>query len=163
MLLEIEPIQQRGFRNVSRNGQIVGFQVGYRMPYYRGIPLCMSTGVDVKVDGESFPRDKITVTIQGRTYTQEEMKKISNVQWPNYVAAIFTVAKPGGLQLGVHDVEVTMTRRVSYFGPGHMPGFGPSPAPGGAGDRAEVSAGERIGRFLYPAGGTTSRKLVLVR
>jgi hypothetical protein len=163
MLLELEPIQQRGFRNVHRNGKAVGFQVGYRMPYYRGIPLCMSTGVDVKVDGESFARDQVTVTIQGRTYTQEEMKKISNVQWPNYVAAIFTVAKPGGLQLGVHEVEVTMKRRVSYFGPGHTPNYGPSPAPGEAGGGAEVGAAQRIGGFLYPAGGTTSRKLVLVR
>lgn len=148
MLLELHPIQQRGFRNVYRDGRIAGFQVGYRMPYYRGIPLCMSTGIDVKVDGESFPRDRITVTIQGRTYTQEEMKKISDVQWLNYEAAVLTVAKPGGLQLGEHEVEVTATRRVSYFAPGAAP-------------RLLETRG--VSGFLYPGGGTTSRKLVLVR
>jgi len=114
-MLEKEPVQQRGFHNVFQNGKPVGFQVRYRSTYYRGIWLSMSTGFEVTVDGEKFSGPQIRVTIGGKTYTQEEMKKIGNVQWPNYEAAILTVAKPGGLALGVHEVAVTWGHRTSYI------------------------------------------------
>ncbi len=126
-MLEKEVVQQRGFHNVYQNGQAIGFQVGYRSTYYRGIWLSMSTGFDVTVDGEKFPRDQVKVTIGGKTYTQEEMKKIGNVQWPNYEAAILTVAKPGGLKLGVHQVAIAWGHRTSYI-PGGL-NFGGGGAP----------------------------------
>jgi hypothetical protein len=44
-MLDKEVVQQRGFHNVYQNGQVVGFQVGYRSTYYRGIWLSMSPGV----------------------------------------------------------------------------------------------------------------------
>jgi uncharacterized protein DUF6379 len=117
-MLEKELVQQAGFRNVRRNGQLVGFQVGYRSPYYRGIWLSLSTGFDVEVDGEKFPREKTTVTVEGKTYTQDEMKELGNVHWGIWEPAILTVAKPGGLKAGVHEVTVTWSHRASYMHPG---------------------------------------------
>jgi hypothetical protein len=114
-MLEKEIIQECGFRNVRKNGQIVGFQVGYRSCYYRSIWLSMSLGFDVSVDGERFSRDQITVTIGGKTYTQEAMKKIGDVQWPISEAAILTVAKPGGLKAGMHEVEIGWGHAASYM------------------------------------------------
>ncbi len=114
-MLEKEVIQEYGFRNVRKNGQVVGFQVRYRSCYYRGVWLSMSLGFDVAVDGEKFSRDQISVTIGGKTYTQEEMKKIGNVQWPISEAAILTVAKPGGLTPGLHEVEVGWGHAASYI------------------------------------------------
>jgi len=122
-MLEKEPVQQRGFHNFYRDGKPVGFQVRYRSTYYRGVWLSMSTGFDVTVDGEKFPRDQITVTVGGRTYTQEEMKTIGNVQWPTYEAAILTVARPGGLKPGVHEVAIAWGHRTSYI-PGGINVFG---------------------------------------
>jgi len=114
-VLEKEIIQEFGFRNVRKNGQIVGFQVRYRSCYYRSVWLSMSLGFDVAVDGEKFSRDQITVTINGKIYTQEEMKKIGDVQWPISEAAILTVAKPGGLKPGVHEVEIGWGHASSYM------------------------------------------------
>ena len=94
-------------------------ECGYRSTYYRGIWLSMSTGFEVTVDGEKFSGAQIKVTVGGKTYTQEEMKKIGNVQWPNYEAALLTVAKPGGLKLGVHQIEIAWGHRTSYI-PGGM-------------------------------------------
>lgn len=113
-MLEKEVVQEYGFKNVRKGGQIAGFQIGYRSTYYRGIWLSMSLGFDVTVDGEKFPRDKVKVTIGGKTYTQEEMKKVGNIQWPISQAAILTVEKPGGLKPGVHEVEVAWGHRTSY-------------------------------------------------
>ena len=114
-MLEKQIIQETGFRNVRRNGQIVGFQVGYRSCYYRGVWLSMSLGFDVAVDGEKFSRDQITVTIGGKTYTQEEMKKTADVQWSISEPAILTVVKPGGLKPGLHEVEIGWGHAASYM------------------------------------------------
>jgi hypothetical protein len=114
-VLEKELIQENGFRNVRKNGQVVGFQVRYRSCYYRGVWLSMSLGFDMTVDGEKFSRDQVTVTIGGRPYTQAEMTKIVDVQWPISEAAILTVAKPGGLKPGVHDVEIGWGHAASYM------------------------------------------------
>jgi len=127
-MLEKEPIQQRGFHNVYKDGKATGFQVRYRSTYYRGIWLSMSTGFDVTVDGEKFPREQVAVTIGGKTYTQEEMKKIGNVQWPNYEAAILTVTRPGGLKPGVHEVAIAWGHRTSYIPGGIGMGMGAPPA-----------------------------------
>jgi len=126
-MLEREPVQQRGFHNVFKDGRAVGFQVRHRSTYYRGIWLSMSTGFEVTVDGEKFPKDRITVTIGGKTYTQDEMAKIGNRQWPNYEAAILTVTKPGGLTPGVHDVAIAWGHRTSYI-PGGIGLGGQAPA-----------------------------------
>ena len=80
------------------------------------------------MDGEKFAKDQIKVTIGGKTYTQEEMTKIGDVQWPNYEAAILTVAKPGGLSLGVHEVGISWSHRTSYI-PGGINFGGRAPAP----------------------------------
>jgi hypothetical protein len=114
-VLEQEVIQERGFRNVRRSGQVVGFQVRYRSCYYRSVWLSMSLGFDVSVDGEKYARDQITVTVGGRTYTQEAMKTITDVQWSISEAAILTVAKPGGLRPGVHEVEIGWGHAASYM------------------------------------------------
>jgi hypothetical protein len=149
-MLEKEIIQECGFRNVSKGGVIVGFQVGYRSCYYRSIWLSMSLGFDVAVDGEKFSRDQITVTIGGKTYAQEAMKKIGDVQWPISEAAILTVAKPGGLKPGVHEVEIGWGHASSYMPMemGAMPRRPQSP---------EVDAAMR-GMFPF----TEKRKIVLV-
>lgn len=114
-MLEKDIIQELGFRNVRRNGQVVGFQVRYRSCYYRSVWLSMSLGFDLSVDGEKFSREQITVTIGGRTYTQEAMKAITDVQWPVSEAATLTVAKPGGLTPGAHEVEVGWGHAASYM------------------------------------------------
>jgi len=149
-VLEKEIIQERGFRNIRKNGEIVGFQVGYRSCYYRGVWMSMSLGFDVSVDGEKFSRDQITVTIDGKTYTQEAMREISDVQWPISEAAILTVAKPGGLKPGVHEVEIGWGHAASYI-PMEMAAMPRRPQP------ADIGAAMR-GMMPF----TEKRKIVLV-
>ena len=144
-MLEMEVIQETGFHNVYQNGKAVGFQVRYRSTYYRGVWLSLSKGFEVTVDGEKFSKDQIKVTIGGKTYTQQEMTKIGNVQWPNYEAAIVTVAKPGGLTLGVHEVSIAWGHRTSY-----TPGRGAAPLPyqtavgGGAAPAAQAAPSRKL-------------------
>jgi hypothetical protein len=154
-MLEMPAVQQRGFRNVYRNGQCIGFQIAYRSTYYRGIWLSLSKGFSVLVDGEQFPREAIAVTIGGKTYTQDEMTHIGNVQWQKTEPAILTITKPGGLKLGVHQVTVNWSHRTSYMGPD------PS-APKQTGP-AEVDGPGASGIAGAFGGGNCTRELVLVR
>ncbi|MCC7463743.1 MAG: hypothetical protein IT480_14920 [Gammaproteobacteria bacterium] len=108
-------ILQRGFRNVVRDGQAVGFQLLVKSSYYRGVALSLIDSVDVAVDGETFGNDVIRLGIGGRTYSFAEMATLSDVQWPWLEPATVVVARPGGLKAAVHDVQVTVRLRISYM------------------------------------------------
>jgi hypothetical protein len=102
------------FRNVEKDGQITGFQIGARLPYYRGIPLALFGGLDLTVDGERFSRDQITVTVHGNTYTLDQMETEIEDRWEFGEVAIITVRKPGGLRPGEHKVELKELVLMTY-------------------------------------------------
>lgn len=114
-MLERENIQSRGFRNMSVNGKVTGFQVPIRAQYYRGVWLSMLRPATVTVDGEKFEGDLITWTISGKTYAQTELQNYPEINWQKYEPAILNVSRPGGLELGIHEVEVTYGYITSYM------------------------------------------------
>ena len=107
-ILENHMIQQKGFRNVSALGQVVGFQVRVRVVAYKGFWSYLIGGAEVSVDGEAFKRDQITWTFRDRTYTQDALKDVANVHWQWTEPATLTVSKPGGLKPGNHTVRVSV-------------------------------------------------------
>jgi hypothetical protein len=116
-MLEPSTIQQRGFRNVADNGNITGFQVAIRSKYYRGVWLSQLRPATVTVDGEVFSGDQISWTVSGRTVLQSELAQHGNIHWGNAEAAILTVSKAGGLNPGIHDVNVVFWCSASYMPP----------------------------------------------
>lgn len=102
------------FKNVVKDGKVVGFQLGARLPYYRGIFLSLFGGIDLMVDGEQIPRDLITITLHGNTYTLDEMETEIEDRWEFGEVAIVTVRKPGGLEAGEHRVEMKETVLMTY-------------------------------------------------
>ena len=122
MLLERDLIQSVGFRNVRENGQITGFQLRLRMPSYRGMTASLIDGVAVKVgDLVDVPADVPLWTLQGKTYTLQELWDGDGVRWPLEDAAIITVPHPGGLPDGVHEVSIELRLRMSYIPVEHQP------------------------------------------
>ena len=115
--LEFPTIQSRGFRNVSDGDRIIGFQVPIRLNYYRGVWLSQLRPATITVDGEAFDGDKITWTIDGKTYEQDQLADHPDVNWGITTPAFLTVRKPGGLDLGIHDVEVESRFSASYLPP----------------------------------------------
>jgi hypothetical protein len=116
-MLERETIQTHGFRNVTTDGRITGFQIRIRIPYYRGVWASLLEGADVIVDGEEFSRDMIHWTLGGKTFTLPELEATSEVRWPFDEPAVLTVPKDGGLAVGVHDIHVQLAFRASYMPP----------------------------------------------
>ena len=114
-MFEKDVIQTKGFRNVVENGTTVGFQVSIRTPYYRGVWTSLLEGVEVTVDGEAYGSDRVRWTIAGQTYGTEELTESTDLRWPFEELATLTVDREGGLEPGLHDVQVALTWRWSYI------------------------------------------------
>ena len=113
-MLESHVIQTKGFKNVGDDPP-TGFQVAVRCPYYRGIWASLIEGAELEIDGETFPADSIRWTLDGRTFTAAELSEATDARWPFEEPAILTVDKAGGLERGLHDVQVSIIWRWSYI------------------------------------------------
>ena len=116
-MFEKHNIQSRGFKNVLEGNKIVGFQVPLRSTYYRGVWLTQLRPATITVDGEKYEGNQITWMIDGKTYQQSELANYPDINWNSQDLAILMVRKPGGLDLGLHDVEVFYTYSASYLPP----------------------------------------------
>jgi hypothetical protein len=107
------PIQ--GFKNVLVDGETIGFQLRLRSGYYRGVYLTLLENFEVTVDGETFTRDQISFSINGMTYSIDELADETEARWQWTDSAVLTVLKQGGLKPGMHKVEVIEEVRISYM------------------------------------------------
>ena len=101
--------------NVVEGRNVIGFQVPFRLTTYRGIYLSQLSEATITVNGEKFEGNQVTWTIHGKTYLQEDLANHSEVHWSPLEPAIFTVRKPGGLKLGLYDVEIAFGYSQSYI------------------------------------------------
>lgn len=116
-MLDRSVLQIRGFKNVIENGKITGFQFNIRSQDYRGMAGSQIDGIEVIVDGEKF-EDHIPIwTLQGKTYTIDQLRTSTDVRWALDEIATITVPKPGGLSVGVHELELCVFMRHTYFPP----------------------------------------------
>ena len=115
--MEKQVIQSVGFRNIEENGEIVGFQLKIRLPYYRGVYLSQIKPGHLIVDGESFGEDEIVWRVNGEDYTYADMRQEMNVHWHPMEPATLLVKKPGGLAQGFHDLTYGCCYTHSYMPP----------------------------------------------
>ncbi len=114
----------RDFKNVTRSGEIIGFQLKIRINYYRGCYLSMVDTLKLIVDGEEFSTDHMTFSVPEhgpaipsalRTFTFDQLARATDVRWFFGDPATLTVTKPGGLKPGLHTVQVGLFVRNSYM------------------------------------------------
>ncbi len=102
------------FKNVVVNGEVIGFQLGMRLPYYRGVVLSLVGMTDLTVDGETFSAEQMTVTLNGQVYECSELENEPTAKWEFGEIGTLTVRKPGGLVPGKHIVELAQHMKISY-------------------------------------------------
>lgn len=115
--MEKEVIQSVGFRNITEDGSVIGFQMKIRLPYYRGIFLSQIRPGTLLIDGERFEKEEIIWNIKGEDYTYEEMKTDYNTHWAVTTPAVLKVKKQGGLSQGYHDIIYGFCYTSSYMPP----------------------------------------------
>jgi hypothetical protein len=104
-----------GFKNVEENQKVIGFQFDFKIQYYRGVTLSIIRNIEVTVDGEEFSRQDIRFTLEGDTFTLDEMETVITYRWKFGEYATITVLKDGGLSKGRHHIKATQTIAPSYM------------------------------------------------
>lgn len=102
------------FRNVEKDGQVTGYQLGLRLPYYRGVVLSLVGETILTVDGETVPAEAMTVTVGGKTFPMTRLEDEPVAKWEFGEVGIVTVDKPGGLEPGDHTLSLRQHIRISY-------------------------------------------------
>lgn len=115
--MEKQVIQSVGFRNISSEGKVVGFQLKIRLPYYRGVYLSQIKMGSLVVDGEEITKDHIIWRVNGTDYTWQEMMVSRNVHWSPLELVTLIVDKPNGLKQGYHDLKYSYACTHSYMPP----------------------------------------------
>ena len=111
-------VLREDIQSVIENGVGTGFEVKLRIPYYRGVSLSLVEDITVTFNNTVFTSDQLKFTVGGDTYTFDEMATISTLRWEYGEKATVFVPLKGGIPLGFHRVEVSVTIRVSYMGGG---------------------------------------------
>ena len=115
--MEREVIQSVGFRNVTKDGEITGFQFKIRLPYYRGVFLSQLRPGTLFVDGEAIGKEDILWCLRGESYTVDEMAVDFKTHWSPTETMVLKVKKPGGLKQGYHDLKYGFCFTSSYMPP----------------------------------------------
>ena len=108
-------ISDDGFENVVKEGKIIGYQLKTRIAYYRGVPLSMVDKIELVVDDQPVPSEKIRFTVGEDTFTLKEMETVTSVKWEFGQQATIFVDQPGGLSKGEHKIFLSQTTRVAYY------------------------------------------------
>jgi len=108
-------ISDDGFENVVKDGKIIGYQLKTRIAYYRGVPLSMVDKIELVVDDQPVPSEKIRFTVGEDTFTLKEMETVTSVKWEFGQQATIFVDQPGGLSKGEHKIFLSQTTRVAYY------------------------------------------------
>lgn len=106
-----------GFKNIEENGKIIGYQFQFKAQYYRGITLSIVRDIKVNVDGADAAREDIRFTVNGETFTLEEMRTVidSDYRWEFGDYATVSVMKEGGLAKGSHHINALQVIDPSYM------------------------------------------------
>ena len=104
-----------GFKNTEKEGKVIGFQFDMKIQYYRGITLSIIRNIEVTVDGVEYPREAVRFTVNGETFSLEEIRTVITNRWLFGQYATVTVLTEGGLKKGKHHIKSTQTIAPSYM------------------------------------------------
>ncbi len=106
-----------GFKNIEEDGKITGYQFQFKAQYYRGITLSIVHNISVEVDGEAAAREDISLTVNGETFTLDQMLTVidSDYRWEFGEYATVNVKKEGGLAAGKHHIKAVQLIVPSYM------------------------------------------------
>lgn len=106
-----------GFKNIEKDGKIVGYQFRFKAQYYRGITPSIVRDIQVNVDGVQEKREDIRFGVNGETFTLEEIRTLidSDYRWEFGEYATISVMKDGGLSKGQHHIHAKQIIAPSYM------------------------------------------------
>ncbi|HAV18201.1 C-glycoside deglycosidase beta subunit domain-containing protein [Sharpea azabuensis] len=106
-----------GFKNIEKNGVVIGYQFQFKAQYYRGITLSIIRDIQIRVDDEEVKREDIRFSVNGETFTLEQMRTVidPDYRWEFGEFATVSVIKDGGLSKGQHHIHARQIIAPSYM------------------------------------------------
>ena len=106
-----------GFKNITKDGEIVGFQCEMKAQYYRGITLSIVRDIKINVDGTDYNKEDVRLTVNNETFTLEEMRTVidCDYRWELGDFAAVSVMTKGGLNAGTHHIKAVQVIDPSYM------------------------------------------------
>ncbi|MBR9791469.1 MAG: TIM barrel protein [Gammaproteobacteria bacterium] len=114
-MLNLNIIQNKGCRNVTLANGKQGFQFEIRNPNYRGIHASLIEGIDIVFQGRHYAPEVATWTLQGNTYTFEELSHSVAVRWALDEVATITIPVEKPVEVGVHPIDISVIIRRPYI------------------------------------------------
>ena len=116
MKLKFTDILRDGtLRNYYVNGKRCGYQFDVRLGYYRGHFLSVIDELSVETDGIKALTDDITFCLNGKEFGVVELRQQFSEFWNILTPATIKVHKPGGLNEGEHDINLTLMLHSPYM------------------------------------------------
>lgn len=92
-----------------------GFEIGARLPYYRGVSLSMVEEIEVSLDGETLSQSDVAITVHGNTYNLEQRENETDDRWEMGEVATLSIEKAGELPAGEHTIGLKINLRIGYM------------------------------------------------
>ena len=111
-------VDKKKIRNVlSADGNRLGFEFKMKIPYYRGVALSMIDDLYVKVGEDLFPKETLTFTVDGHTYTWPQIETVTTFRWEyGQEATVFVPLEFGIFSGRASRLEIGCAIRMSYMG-----------------------------------------------
>lgn len=116
---EDKVLRPDALRELTLNGQTVGFTLEVGMNYYRGLPLSAIEEFSITVDGEPVPAEQVLVEFNEKLFMPHQLALAWTEFW-GIKRDLHVRVYNGGLADGEHEVAVRLILRNVYmqFGPG---------------------------------------------
>jgi hypothetical protein len=103
-------------RNIDYNKdtQIDGFTFKLRNFYYTAQPVCTIAGFNLRIDGEIFPSDSISLIVRGERIRVPDAPTIQEIWWRFGEVLDVYVEKSKGLKPGSHEMSLTIRMRSVF-------------------------------------------------
>jgi hypothetical protein len=88
--------------------------VEVRLPWYRSLPAASVSEVEFSIDGVVAPADSIRWSMNGRTYTLDELVGVIDEWWFPTDSAVLSGAIPVAAG-GSHEVRVALKLYIPYI------------------------------------------------
>lgn len=109
--------QKEEIQNYRVGGCILGYVIHSQYPSYRGTYLSCIESMEVYVDNEKVPENRIYFNLKNKQFLLNEFKDLYQEYWFILDKAKILILHDGGLQEGSsHKVEIRMKHKVPYTG-----------------------------------------------
>lgn len=107
-------IVENTLRNVSAGGETYA-QMGIRFPHHCGIWVSIIEQLELELDGQPVPADRMSLEIHGNRYRVIELELEQKDRWNFGEIGILWISIQEPLKPGVHEIRLKMGLRVSFL------------------------------------------------